>query len=329
MRAPRKAIDAALWIIAWVAVIFALPGLLDRYLLHVAVDGGLAVIFTLGLLTVFGLIGEFMIGYAGLIGFGAYATAILTTQAGFPFWASLPAAIIAAALAGLVVGLFATRFSGHFVAIVTLAFNYVIYNIFLNAEITRGTAGIHGLPSPESFLGLDFDSDGGMYGLVWTVALASAALLHALRHSWAGYAMLAVRDDPVAASASGIAVTRVKLATYCASGAIAGIGGALYASYVGVVEPDQYDFSASISIVAMLLIGGRSSVAGAMLGAVVLSLLPEYLRAVGDYRMLIYSALLVAMMVGAPEGFIGVMRAAFGWAPRLVRGRRSRLGTAA
>jgi branched-chain amino acid transport system permease protein len=325
----RGLVDIGLWIGVWVVVVLALPSVIDRYLMHVAVDSGLSVAFTLGLLSVFGLLGEFMIGYAAPIGAGAYALAILTTQAGFSFWGALPLALLAGAATGLAVGLFAVRFSGHFVAIVTLAFNAVVYNYYLIANITRGTAGIHGLPSPESFLGLDFDSDAGMYGLVWTFVLVLAAGLHHLRHSPAGYAMLAIRDDPVAASASGIAVTRIKLLTYLGSGAVAGIGGALYASYVGVVEPAQYDFTASINIVAMLLIGGRSSVAGAILGAVVLSLLPEYLRAVGDYRMLIYSALMVGMMIVAPEGLLGLLRSAFGWLPRLVRKRRGVVGTAA
>jgi branched-chain amino acid transport system permease protein len=287
------------------------------------VTTGISVILTLGLFVVFGLAGEFMIGYAGIVGVGAYTCAILTTQVGVTFWMALPIAVAAAGIVGVLIGVFAARFTGHFVAIVTLAFNVVIFNILLNSEITRGTAGIHDIPAPSPVFGLNFDSDVGMYGLVWAIAVALASVLQIVRNSSQGYALLAIRDDPVAASTSGVGVTTMKLLAYLISGAVAGIGGALYASYVGVVEPSQYDFANSVDIVAMLLIGGRSSVFGAALGAILLSLLPEYLRAVGDYRWLIYSALLVFMMIVAPEGLIGLLRALLHRVSGLATGRRS------
>lgn len=301
----RAAPGVILWGAALLAVLFVLPAVTDRYLMHVLTMSAIYVVMTLGLLVVLGWTGEFMVGYAGLVGIGAYMNAVLTAKLGFSFWLMLPAALGAAVAGGVLVGLLSVRFSGHFVAIVTFAFNILVYNVFLNwTSVTNGTAGIPSIPAITPVLGIEFDSRYAMFVTCWTVAIGGAALLHIVRHRRLGREFAAVRDDPLAAAASGIDVRRTRLIAYAICGLIGGCAGVLYASFVGVVEPGQYEFTLSVNVLAMLLIGGKASPVGALIGAVLLSVLPEYLRIVGDYRWLFYSSILILAMIVLPGGII-------------------------
>jgi branched-chain amino acid transport system permease protein len=280
-----------------------LPQVTDLYLTHLMVIAGIYVLLVFGLQVVLGMAGEFMVGYAAVMSVGAYACALLTVRAHVAFWAALPVATVAAALVSAGVGMVAIRFVGHFVAIITFAFNFIAYEVLIHWDsLTGGWPGIAGVAPPEGIPGLLVWDKPTWYYLVWALIFVLGGLLHRFRRTPWGLTLLAIRDDALAAEASGIATRRTKVLAYAASGAFAGFGGALYASYLSVVDPSQFSAVVSVNILAMLLLGGKDSVLGAALGAVLLSVLPDELRVIENVRWIAYGLILVLMMLVLPGG---------------------------
>lgn len=280
-----------------------LPQVTDLYLTHLMVIAGVYVLLVFGLQIVLGMAGEFMVGYAAVIGVGAYTCALLTVREHFGFWQTLPLATVSAAAVSALVGLVAIRFVGHFVAIITFAFNFIVYELLIHWDsLTGGWPGISGVGAPQGIPNvLIFDKPTWFY-LVWTFIFISGGLLYWFRGTPWGHTLLALRDDPLAAEAAGIATKRVKVLAYAASGAFAGFGGSLYASYLTVVDPSQFSAIISVNILAMLLLGGKDSVLGAAVGAVLLSVLPDELRVIENVRWIAYGLILILMMLILPGG---------------------------
>jgi len=268
----------------------------------------------LGLMLLSGFTGQFSLGHAAFLGVGAYTQAALT-HVGVPAPLALVAAGLLAAAVGMVVGLPALRVKGIYLAIATLAFGFIVEEVFARWErVTGGNAGIH-LTAPNVF-GWVLDTDVSFYFacLVVTV-LATLGILNLLRSS-TGRAFVAIRDSEVSAQSMGIHLARYKTLSFAISAALAGVGGALYAHKLKFISPDQFTVLQSIDLVLMIVIGGVGSVHGAFLGAIFLITMPQVIALAKDYlpsavgqapglQGLVYGLVLVAFVLFEPHGLYG------------------------
>jgi branched-chain amino acid transport system permease protein len=259
-----------------------------------------------------GIAGQFSLGHAGFMAVGAYAGAMLTLALGprlsqlgptlaadspvggmLLLGAAMLAAGIVAAIVGLAVGLPSLRLRGDYLAIVTLGFGEIIRVVLLNIPAVGGAQGLSGIPALTNFF------------WVAVAAVGVIALSRNLVQSTHGLAFLSVREDEVAAEAMGVNTTRTKVLAFVIGAFFAGVGGALFAHLQQFIQPKDFDFMLSVQFVVMVVLGGTGSITGAVIAAAVLTLLPELLRSLSDYRMLVYSILLIVMMLTRPQGIFG------------------------
>jgi branched-chain amino acid transport system permease protein len=273
------------------------------YVYTVATLVGIYCILTLGLNTITGIAGQISLGHAAFLGVGAYASAILTTRYGWDFLPALVAAVAAAGGAGALVGAAAIRVRDDFLAITTMGVNFVVVAVFLYFPFFGGAFGIGGIPAP-SWSGQSVGKP-GFFALVVAGVLLALGVNVWLRHSWAGLALLATREDEDAAQASGVNVRAFKIVAFTIGTALAGLAGSFYAHYLTFISAGDFGFAFSITILCMLVLGGIGTNRGAIAGAVILGTLPELSRPLADYRMLAYGALLLVLMRWAPHGLLG------------------------
>jgi branched-chain amino acid transport system permease protein len=275
----------------------------------------IAVILGLGLNIFVGLAGLLNLGYAAFYAVGAYAYALLNLHFGLGFWGALPASGLIAAGFRLALGFPVLRLRGDYLAIVTLGFGEIVRLILENwSGLSNGPGGIANIPRPGLF-GANLGLRGAtIYLYAITLALAALAALGVfrLRDSRVGRAWLALREDETAAEAMGVDRTRTKLAALALGAFFAGVAGVLFAARTTFVNPASFTFLESAMVLAIVVLGGPGSVGGVVVAALVLVLLPEYLRPFAQYRMLVFGAALVAMMIlraRRPAGRPSVSRA--------------------
>ena len=270
--------------------------LIDPYILQILVNIGIAVILALSLDVITGLTGQLSLGHAAFTGIGAFTGALLTIKAGTPFPLTILLSGAATALTAALIGWPILRLSGDYLAICTLGFAEIVKVIFLNLEVTNKALGLT-VPSPHPALPLP---------LVVLICACLTILASAfIRISRFGRALMAIRDDEIAAESMGIDCARYKVQSFAVSAFIAGAGGCLYAHFIGYINPSDFGFLKSIDMLGMVVLGGLGSIPGAILGAALLTAAPEFLRFVAQYRMLVYGALLVFLMVFRPNGLLG------------------------
>jgi len=299
-------------IIAYVALVLlllALPQIVGQRLSEVVGTVGLYVLLGLGLNIVVGFAGLLDLGYVAFYAVGAYTTAVLTSPGSpafspeLPFWGALPFVIVAAALIGLMVGTPVLRLRGDYLAIVTLGFGEIARTIFLSAwaqPVVGGAQGILSIPPPLPF---ERDPQAIYYPILLFCIVAALAAL-SLAGSRVGRAWNAMREDESVAEATGVNTTVYKLLAFGLGAAFGCLSGALFAAKIGVVFPQSFDILVSINALALIILGGMGNIAGVVVGAIVLVGLPELLREFAEYRLLIYGAVLVAMMLLRPEGLL-------------------------
>jgi branched-chain amino acid transport system permease protein len=329
MRDPAVSMRSALAVLAscclaaW-CVNAALPPYLGALFLLIGINALLAVSLNL----VNGVAGQFSLGHAGFMALGAYTAAWLSTgplaalfttgpltvQVGIA--CTVAAAALVAGLAGWLVGLPSLRLRGDYLAIVTLGFGEIIRVALLNSDFLGGARGFIGIPPAG--------------GAVWIFGLLALACLacHRVMESSIGRALLSVREDETAAEALGVDTTRCKVGAFAASAAAAGVAGALFAHQENFIYPGSFDFMKSVEIVVMVVLGGMGSMSGAVLAAVLLTVLPEALRPLKeltgvDLRMVLYSLALVLLMLFRPGGLMGRIEL---WQTPWVRGLRTKWG---
>lgn len=269
------------------------------YYLSVATFAALNVTLALGLNLISGFCGQVSLGHAAFYGLGAYAAA-LCSVAGLPFPIALAAGVATAGIGGVVVGFAALRVREDFLAIVTMGVGFLFLgavrkNPWLGAEM-----GISRIPSPLDKV--------GYAALAIGAALALIALSLHVRRSWMGRSFSAVAQDEDAARAIGIDVAGYKIAAFLLGTAAAGLAGGIYAHMTQLIVPDAFNFIQSITILAMVVIGGIGSTLGVTAGAVLLTLMPELFRFINDYKLLVYGALLLGVMRFSPEGLAGLVQ---------------------
>jgi branched-chain amino acid transport system permease protein len=285
------------------ALVSLVQGLLPDYFYFVLVVAGINIILAVSLNIVNGFTGQFSIGHAGFMAVGAYTAAKIVlatrhlavggTAEQLIFAGALVAGMITAAIAGFLVGMPSLRLRGDYLAIVTLGFNEIIRVIIENTEFLGQATGISGLPKLTSLAHVGL-------GVAVTVMIAVRLL-----HSTHGRAFLAIREDEVAAEAMGVDTTGYKVRAFVIAAALAGLAGGLLVFRLQLCTPKSFTFIKSIEVVAMIVLGGLGSVSGAFLTAAVLTVLLESLRGFAEYRMVAYSLLLIAFMLGRPTGLFG------------------------
>ena len=306
----------AAWLAGSVAALlvlnFALPRLFNPYIVQVVMLCGINVILAVSLNLINGFTGQFSIGHAGFMAIGGYGSAMITMHGGSGWAAALaasgiPAALaqagpllvallgggLLAAMAGYLVGLPSLRLRGDYLAIVTLGFGEIIRVLILNIDAVGGPRGLPGIP--------------GWANAFWVGAgvLAVVLVSRHLASSTHGRALFAIRDDEVAAEALGVDTTSYKVLAFVIGAFFAGVAGGLFAHYLSYLNPNSFTFLKSIEVIAMVVLGGMGSVSGSVLAAILLTLLPELLRPVKDYRMVMYSLLLIILMITRPQGLMG------------------------
>ena len=315
------------WLIAVLAVLIvadvAMRRVLSPYQLQVVVLCGINIILAVSLNLINGFTGQFSIGHAGFMALGAYGSAMFSLHIGArwvaklqalglpePIAAALPLLMalllggMLAALAGYLVGLPSLRLRGDYLAIVTLGFGEIIRVLILNIDVIGGARGLPGIP--------------GWANVFWVgVGVAAVlALSRNLAHSTHGRALFAIRDDEVAAEALGVDTTSYKVLAFVIGAFFAGVAGGLFAHFLSYLNPNSFTFIKSIEVIAMVVLGGMGSISGSVLAAILLTLLPELLRPVKEYRMVLYSLMLIVLMITRPQGLLGNREISFAWMRR-------------
>jgi branched-chain amino acid transport system permease protein len=289
---------AALIVLPWVEP--------DKFALHILSLIAIASIAAMGLQVLLGYSGQLSIGQAAFYGIGAYTSALLTARLGVPFPLALIGAGAAAAIASLLM-VPITRLTGAYLAVATLGFSIIVFLFIQNEEwLTGGSYGFIGIPRAELF-GYALRDPMWSYYLNVGVAAIVYFTFARIEGSRFGRAINAIRQDADAARASGIRVTLLKSECFVIAAFVAGLAGSLYAHEVRYLAPNDFTFWKSIEMLIMVVIGGVGSLAGAILGAAVVVGLPEYLRAIGDYRMLAFGAILIATMLFGEGGLAALL----------------------
>lgn len=292
-----------------VLIAFLFP-VLNRnpYHIDVLTTTGIFMLLALGLNVIVGYAGILNLGFAALYAIGAYSYALLNIHLNIPFWPGLILSALIAAAFGVLLAFPALRLSGDYLAIVTLGAGEII-RITLNNldEITGGPNGLLGIEHPRFWLNKDSFGVASepYYFLILILVIIVAYLLSRIERSRLGRAWLALREDELAASCMGVSPVWTKLSAFGIGGFIAGMAGCVFASKQGTVSPDSFDFVVSVTILAMVVLGGLGSISGTLLGAFILSILPELLRGFDAYRMLLFGLAMTLMMLFRPQGIIG------------------------
>ena len=278
---------------------FGRVGILDAYYMQILTWVGINVIMGVSLNLINGITGQFSLGHAGFMAIGAYVSAYFTKMLGLPFGIALIAGALAAAFGGLLVGIPTLRLKGDYLAIATLGFGEIIRVAIVNLEVVGGPRGIPGIPQYTNFL------------WVFAMAVFTIVFISNLGNSRHGRALIAIREDETAADTMGIDTTKFKITAFVIGSMFAGLAGGLYAHRITYIDPSQFDFMKSIESLVIIVLGGLGSITGAVIAAVVVTFLPEVLRFVQNYRMVIYSLMLILIMLFRQKGLMGTREFSF------------------
>lgn len=278
------------------------------------------ILFNAGLFAVLGLGLNWQIGSTNIVNFasaasfaaGAYAAALIAVHAGLSFWILLPISGLVAAAIGFILGLPCMKTKTYYLSLVTMAFTIIVYLLLNNMEWTGGPDGISGIPfpqigshsfgSPISLFGWSLPYQANFYYLIVFVVAITFFVDRRFRYSRLGLAWNAIRNDEIAAACQGIDVTYNKVLSFCANFFFDGIAGAIFAFSIGYISPESFSFNVSVTVVAIVIVGGLDNAAGVILGALLMILIPEKLQVFQNYRMLIFGLIIIVMLLVRPKG---------------------------
>ena len=295
-----------LWPILGGALAVALLPLLvtGRYNTNVLLLAGAWAIAALGLTVVLGYAGQISLAQASFFGIGAYAIGLGTVHYGLNWWLAFVLGLVVAVAGGIILGATTLKLGGHYLAMVTIGFQIIFTLVMTNwSAFSGGPDGITRIPRPPFFVPLNTAQRYAWFALAATFLVALA--VHALRDSRLGRSMRAVRENEIAAEALGVDTVRVKVTAFAISAVLGAVGGSIYASGFLYIAPDTFDFGTSVQFLAMVLVGGRESLAGSVLGAGLLTFLPEWLRELKKIYLVVYGSIIVLVIVFMPEGLWG------------------------
>jgi branched-chain amino acid transport system permease protein len=311
IREPRFLYPLSLAVLA-LALVF--PALFSTYQTNIMTTALMYVVLGLGLNIVVGVAGLLDLGYVAFYAVGAYSYALLNFHFDMGFWAVLPIGGLFAAFLGILLGFPVLRLRGDYLAIVTLGFGEIIRLILENwNEFSQGPSGIANIPRP-GFFGMQMSFDSGIlyiYYIVVALVVFTIFVVNRMQNSRLGRAWLALREDEIACQAMGIDKTKTKLIAFSLGAFWAGLVGVIFAAKTTFVNPASFTFLESAIILSIVVLGGMGSIVGVIFGALILILMPEYLRALSEYRMLAFGGILVIMMVFKPDGIISNVRRSY------------------
>lgn len=268
-------------------------GALSRHYQSLLVPIGINVILAVSLNLTVGFLGELTLGHAGFMSVGAYAGCLFSVYCDLPAAIEFPLALliggIAAAIFGIIIGIPVLRLKGDYLAIVTLAFGEIIRSVITNLDFLGGAGGLRGIAK--------YKSTASAFTAVFVVLVLTVIIIRNLVKSRHGRAICSIRDNVIASESVGINVVFYKLLAFVTAAFFAGIAGVLYGHNLGILKPNTFDFNKSIEILVIVVLGGMGSITGSIVSAIVITLLPEVLRGLEDYRLLIYAVVLIAMML--------------------------------
>jgi len=301
-------------IVYGILFVLAMPFLLKDKPYHIFI------LFNTGLFAVLGLGLNWQIGSTNIVNFasaasfaaGAYTSALLAVHAGLSFWVLLPISGLVAAAIGFILGLPCMKTKAYYLSLVTMAFTIIVYLLLNNMDWTGGPDGISGIPfpqigshslgSPISLFGWSLPYQANFYYLIVSVVAITFFVDRRFRYSRLGLAWNAIRNDEIAAACQGIDVTYNKLLSFCANFFFNGIAGAIFAFSMGYISPESFTFNVSVTVVAIVIVGGMDNAAGVILGALLMILIPEKLQVFQNYRMLIFGLIIIVMLLVRPKG---------------------------
>jgi len=287
----------------------------DNYWQSTLIVCAINVLLALGLDLVLGYAGQLNLGQSAFYGLGAYISTLLITRLGVPYWGAFLLGMFGAGLAGVALSVFGVRLRGHYLAIASLGFAVITYQILLNwIGLTQGPLGIYAIPPPPPLAlpGLPviaFAHPANMFYLIAGFTLLAYLLLDAMLRSPIGEALTAVREDEISAASLGINCAAWKVFAFGIGAAFAGAAGCFYASFVGTLVPDAFFITESFTILAMVIVGGMGTLIGPVWGAILLTILPELLRGIGDLRLVLYGLALTLVVMLMPGGLVQAAQA--------------------
>ena len=294
-------------VVALIALL-AVPYGVSRYGIHIVNLVLIFVMLSIGLSIVLGYAGQINLAQAAFFGMGAYATAVLTVKVGLGYWAAFPLSIVAAGLLGLLVSLPSLRVQSHYLGIVTLGLAISFSAVLVNASFTGQAVGLPGLPGP-TLPGVDLNDEYNYYYLLLAAAGVLFGLAVLMMRTALGRRFQAMRDDSLAAAHMGVEVPTYRMLSFVIAACYAGVAGALYAGLIRYVSPDTFSLAIMFLLLAMVIVGGRDNLFGAALGATVLLIVREQFEDLQKYQQVAYGLLIVGMVVVAPEGLAGLLKA--------------------
>lgn len=287
-------------------VVLVLPLILESsYSLSIAIFAGINSLMAIGLCILMGYAGQVSLGQAGFYGIGAYVSSILSLHYGLPVIISLFIASLVSALASVILAIPALRLKGHYLAVATLGFGEIIH-VILNEWGPGGPSGFGDIPK-FSLLGYRFDDPQSFYYLIWFTVMTIMAFSICLINSRFGRALRAMHDSETASNAMGVDVPNLKIKVFVLSAVYASIGGSLYAHYVTFISPSSFSLFQSVLVLMMVVVGGITNIWGAIVGAIIITLLPELLREFKEYDILVYGLILILTLLFFNKGLVPLM----------------------
>jgi len=296
--------DYLIFAVFTVIVLVAPQAFKGGYLLNVLVFMGINTMLAVALNLLLGFAGQISLGHAAFFGLGAYISGILTATYGLNPWLTILIAAVVVGLLAFGLGFPILKLKGHYLAMATLGFGIIVYIVFNETvDLTGGPSGLSGIPNLK-LGGLVFDGDMKNYYLIWTFTLVTMLLCINLAHSRIGRALRAIHDSEVASRVMGVNARLLKVQVFTLSAIISAVAGSLYAHTMSFIAPASFGFNFSVERVTMVIIGGLGSIFGSFLGAALLTMLPELLRVVQDYDIVVYGLLLIVMTMFMPGGLV-------------------------
>jgi len=302
--------------VGFILLLLSLPFVFrtSPYLIHICVMAGLYAILALGLNFQLGSTNVVNFATAASYGIGAYASALFAVHYHFPFWIGIFIGGGFASLFGLILGFPCMKTKDYYLSLVTIAFGLIIYLLLINFSWTGGPNGISNIPAPSlgshsfrdplNLFGFQLPFHSNYFYLIFLLVGGALLVAYRLHQSRVGLTWNAIREDEIAARCQGIDVTWYKILAFCIDAFFGGVTGTVYAHYIGFISPENFAFIVSVVVVTMVVLGGMDNVFGVIIGAILLTILPEKFRAFEDFRLLIYGVIVVMMLMFRPQGLI-------------------------
>lgn len=291
----KKMLFTVVGILITYAILFGLMSakVINSYYMGIITLALINIILAVSLNLIVGFTGQLSLGHAGFMSIGAYVSALVTQKAGMPFFASIIIGAIIACIFAALIGYPTLKLTGDYFAITTLAFGEIIRIIIMNIDAVGGARGLTGVPKKTTFT------------LAFVVVVITIMVIYNIIHSSQGRAMLSVRENEIAAQSMGINAFKYKMMAFIIGAFFAGLAGGLYSHYMGYIQPVSFDFNKSIDYLTFVVFGGMGSLSGSIIATIILTFLPELLRSMQDFRMIVYPLALIILMIFRPQGLLG------------------------